>query len=477
MTRLPSASIVACLLALGCAPEPLEGYWEVEVLDDTGDTCLRPTGAAFEAMSLMKLELGTLPGRFELRHRRGEASVRRGGYYGAVQADGRDFESTSSSYFWMFDYNIRGCTLSLSRDMSGRINSSSELEWVDTTSIIGRTTQDGRPVPCTFPHDNPDLSPNEVHRALPNDLRDLPPEQARPLWERRYPHPEDPCVEQRTLRATFFAEELPEPPPRPRDAPPQDTRAGLALFANIPPVPIGDDDFIYSWQWKITPQDGTPFYQDLRSPDPYAYVEFPAGAVTVTLVRRRPGASTEDPWEPFGPTKTIVVGQRIYTAVHALGYPDPPNAGDLAMRLDHLPDLPLVDLPWASPSGPFWDYDEPVLVRFLHGHADAAYRTVDLWTLDEQCRPVGGAPAHAGLRPGDYLSDLVWPAGERIVLGVDAGSDGTIDHCFRLPEREFTGAGGPIVTLRSGWGEFSNTFAPVVLRFPLHAVRQVEPEP
>jgi hypothetical protein len=465
MIRYAAITWIAVANTMCFAPLPTEGIWEVEVTAPPVGSCTDRRGVPFDTPRYLAFEHRT-PFDGISMYSTWEHVMTAGRFYARTEFDGRNFTDTGERPVLVFNPG-RFCSYHLKRVLSGRQRNRNTIEWSETAMwFSGHRDVWGNYEPCMFPLDDPTISEDTRLARLPDDLHDMPYDEAKAGWEARFPHHEDPCIEERSYRATYFAEELPPRPPRPRDAPVQTFQGGIFLLSSVPPPTTTDGLWDYSLRWSITQEGREPEFVQALSRDGVGFTSVDSLPTRVGLERRLRNTGNEDePWVPVGPQRTVFVGQHNLTTLHALGMLDPIHDGDLPLRIDLLPDFPHQSFGWERYPGAWWPDDEPLRTRFLHAHPDADYAVIDLWYLDDACRPVRSPPSHRGLEPGDYLTDLMWPVNQPVVLGVDAGANGTIDHCFRLPTRE-QDYGGPIVSFRRVWEPYKSREEPVAMVAP-----------
>ena len=81
-----------------------------------------------------------------------------------------------------------------------------------------------------------------------------------------------------------------------------------------------------------------------------------------------------------------------------------------------------------------------VKVTVVHAAAAAAFSPVDVWVVNDDCSPA------SALLPGFNFGDnaSVQLDSTAVNVGLDAGQDGTVDACFKIPD---TGITDDIVTV------------------------------
>jgi hypothetical protein len=463
MIRYAAITWLSVANTMCSAPLPTEGIWEVEVTEPPVGACTDRLGVPFNTPRYLAIEHATSFDGISM-FSTGEHVMKSGRLYARAGFDGRSF-TDRDELPWMVSEPSRFCSYHLKRMLSGRLRNRDTVEWSETAMwFSGHRTPSGDYEPCIFPLDDPTLGDSAHRERIPGDIYRMPYDEAKAAWAERFPLREDPCIEERSYRATYFADELPPRPPRPRNAPNDPGRGYLILLEHLPPATVTDQQWDYRRRWSIEIEDQEPrtFWVERG----YQSAVVPSGPVRVSLEQQ--GRSTGDeppPWVPYGPQQTLLVGHNATGVVAAIGYREPPREQDLPLGFYLLRDFPMAASFMTSIPAP-WDPDEPLYTRFIHSHPDGEYAVIDLWTLDDGCRPVASPPSHRGLSPGDYITDLVWPMGQPVVLGVDAGSDGTIDHCFRLPPREPDYDGGPIASFRRMWDLAADEGVPASIEIP-----------
>jgi hypothetical protein len=462
MRLLPS--VISLALGTMCGPEyPREGFWDVQLIGEPVGQCVDRNGRPFEPPERLEVVHSDLFERFTL-YRAGGYALSAGRLYGSVDVERRSFNDYGESPK-MMEVTTYTCRFFLDRDLSGRFRNRNNMAWTERAAVFAAEQSGSRLVDCTFPLDDPDIGEGEALRRLPADISVLPYDEAKAAWTARFATRDAPCVEERSYSATFFADELPERPPRPGRSPEQYHSSLVRLMAHLPPPGVTDRQFDAERRWLVEGDGFQPKYFKTEGSS-YEWTSVPTGPIKVSLEQRmRQQGEEPNPWLPYGPTKTVLAGSMAVTMVHAYGYEDPPREADVALRLDTLPNFPMAEV-MDAPLTPDWDFEEQRLTRLVHAHPDAEYAVIDLWMLDDACRPLSSAPTHPGLTPGGFITDLIWPMGQPIVIGVDAGADGTIDHCFRLPARVLDGDGGPIVAFRRMWRYDDDRHIPAAIVIP-----------
>jgi hypothetical protein len=475
MIRYAAITWIAVTNTMCFVPLPTEGIWEVEVTAPPVGSCTDRRGVPFDTPPYLAFEHRTPFDGISMYWAAGHVMTA-GRLYARTEVDGRDFSDTGERPWLVFNPG-RFCSYHLKRVLSGRQRNRNTIEWSETAMwFSGHRDVWGNYEPCMFPLDDPTISEDTRLARLPDDLHDMPYDEAKAAWEARFPHHEDPCIEERSYRATYFAEELPPRPPRPRNAPVQTFGGHVVFLSHVAPPTTTDGLWDYNLRWSVTHEGDTTITSWALGRDNWADASVRAGPVHVTLERKLlHTGNADEPWEPVGPTRTVFVGERGVATLLALGHAQPAREGDRPLSIEFLPDFPNLLGPWQSYTQDWWPYDEPLRTRFVHAHPDAEYETIDLWYLDDACRPLRSPPSHRGLEPGDYLTDLLWPVDQPVVLGIDAAADGTIDHCFRLPPRVQFEEGGPIVSFRRVWDFDADTERPIAIVAPDQSPRIIIP--